>query len=133
MTLRIFIENLAEADLEEHIDYIAADSPLQAARFIEAVQSSFARLADMPRIGKVREFRNDRLTGIRFWPIPGFVKILIFFRVTGNEVLPTVYRRSASQPPPRSMDSVVVKFQPREHDRPYVPACRFLDIILYII
>ena len=27
MKLRIFIENLAEEDLEEHIDFIAADSP----------------------------------------------------------------------------------------------------------
>ena len=57
MKLRIFIENLAEQDLEEYIDFIAADSPPRAARFIEAAQSAFDQLADMPRIGKLREFR----------------------------------------------------------------------------
>ena len=45
------------------------------------MESAFVRLADMPRIGKEREFRNTRLTGVRFWPIPGFVKSLIFYRV----------------------------------------------------
>ena len=86
MKLRVFIENLAEQDLEACIDFIAADGPVRATRFIEAVQSAFDRLADMPQIGKRREFRNSRLTGVRAWPIPRFEKYLIFYRVTEKEI-----------------------------------------------
>ncbi len=44
------------------------------------------QVAEMPRIGAVRNFRNPRLEGIRFWPIPDIEKYLIFYRVTGEEV-----------------------------------------------
>jgi len=82
VTLRVFIEELAERDLESHIDFIAADNPRKAAEFIEAVQSAFVRLGELPRIGKVREFRDPRLVGVRSWPIPQFANYLIFYRIT---------------------------------------------------
>ena len=86
MQLRVFLEHLAEKDLEEYVDYIAADNPSAAARFIESVETAFAQLADMPRIGVVREFRNPRLKGIRVRPIPSFEKYLIFYVLSADEV-----------------------------------------------
>ncbi len=86
MPPRIFLERLAQQDLDEHVDYIAADNPSAAARFIESVETAFEQLADMPRIGVVREFRNPRLKGIRVWPIPSFEKYLIFYVLSAEEV-----------------------------------------------
>lgn len=86
MKLPVVLERLAEQDLEGHVDYIAADRPSAAVRFVDAAEAASARLAEMPRIGAVRNFRNPRLEGIRFWPIPDFEKYLIFYRVTGEEV-----------------------------------------------
>lgn len=39
-----------------------------------------ARLAGTPEIGRLREFRNPRLVGLRSWPVPGFEKHLILYR-----------------------------------------------------
>jgi plasmid stabilization system protein ParE len=49
----VFLEHLAEQDLDDHVDYIAADNPSAAARFIESVENAFARLAETPLIGVV--------------------------------------------------------------------------------
>jgi len=57
-----------------------------ALRFIEAVDAAFRRLADTPEIGRLREFRNQRLAGLRSWPVPGFEKHLIFYRVDEESV-----------------------------------------------
>ena len=86
MPLRVFLERLAEHDLEEHVDYIAADNPSAAARFIESVETAFDQLANMPRTGVSREYRNPKLKGIRLWPIPSFEMFLIFYRVSGEDI-----------------------------------------------
>ena len=82
----VFREALAEVDLLDHVDYIANDNPAVALRFVEAVEKAFERLAEMPTMGRVREFNNPRLAGIRMWPVPGFAKYLIFYRVTENQI-----------------------------------------------
>ena len=67
--------------------YIAEDSGLSTGiRFLGAAESAFAALNSMPRIGNSREFRNPALSGLRMWPIPGFVKILIFYRQVGDGI-----------------------------------------------
>jgi toxin ParE1/3/4 len=79
-------EHLAELDLNDHVDYIAADNPTAAARFIDAVEKAFRLLSLMPEIGPQRHFRSPRLAGVRFWPIPGFETYLIFYRVVDQAV-----------------------------------------------
>jgi toxin ParE1/3/4 len=82
----IFRESLAEVDLLDHLDYIADDNPDAALRFVEAVEKACERLAEMPNIGRVRQFNNPRLTGIRMWPVPGFSRHLIFYQVNEDQI-----------------------------------------------
>lgn len=84
--LPIFREALAEIDLLDHLDYIATDNSDAALRWVEAVENACNRLAEMPYVGRVREFNNPRLTGIRSWPVPGFSKYLIFYQISENQI-----------------------------------------------
>jgi toxin ParE1/3/4 len=86
VSYRVVRERLAEIDLIEHVTYIAGDRPSAALRFIDAVERAFERLAAMPEIGPVRQFRNPRLLGIRMWPVPSFRNYLIFYRIAADEI-----------------------------------------------
>ena len=51
---------LAERDIEEILSYIAKESPAAASRWLGALKETFARLADMPKMGLARpEIRPD--------------------------------------------------------------------------
>jgi toxin ParE1/3/4 len=86
VSYRVVRERLAETDLIEHVTYIAGDRSSAALRFIDAVEGAFERLAAMPEIGPVRQFRNPRLLGIRVWPVPSFRNYLIFYRIAADEI-----------------------------------------------
>jgi toxin ParE1/3/4 len=80
---------LAKDDLDEQALYIARDSVDTALRFLDAAEGAFERLRFLPEIGRRRDFIHPELSGVRCWPIPGFEKHLIFYRVddSGLEVL----------------------------------------------
>lgn len=86
MSRRIIVHDAARADLTDIAYYIAADSLSAADRFVEAVDSAYKRLADMPGIGIAREYVNPRLQGMRMWVVPEFPKYLIFYRATDTEL-----------------------------------------------
>ncbi len=71
---------LAKQDLVDVGQFIAEDSVTAAARFLDAAERAFKKLADMPAMGAPVECRHDRLTAIRMWPIRGFPNHLIFYR-----------------------------------------------------
>jgi toxin ParE1/3/4 len=86
VSARVVRERLVELDLTEHVTYLARNRASAALRFIAAVEQAFERLAAMPEIGPVRQFRNPRLLGIRMWPVPGFRNYLIFYRIAADEI-----------------------------------------------
>jgi len=63
VSARVVRERLAELDLTEHLTYLARNRPSAALRFIDAVERAFERLAAMPEIGPVRQFRNPACWG----------------------------------------------------------------------
>jgi len=69
----------AKQDLLEQAFFIANDNLDAAERFLDAAEAAFARLLEMPEIGGARAYRNERLAGLRLWPIPGFERHLIFY------------------------------------------------------
>jgi toxin ParE1/3/4 len=72
----------ARLDILEQAIYLGEEASEEVAlRFIEAVDAAFRRLASTPEIGRRRDFRNPRLVGLRSWPVPGFEKHLVFYRV----------------------------------------------------
>ncbi len=75
------------------IDAIAvfiADCNAEAAfRFLEAIESTYRILAEMPEAGVAREYGNPELCGLRMFPVRDFPNHLIFYRpvAVGIEVL----------------------------------------------
>ena len=51
-----------------------------ADRFMDATEKAYERLAQMPGIGTLRDYGNPDNAGMRFWAVPGFPKILIFYK-----------------------------------------------------
>ena len=70
----------AKQDLLEHVLYLARINPDIAERFIEASETAFEKLAQMPRKGQQQKFKSPELAGTRRWFIPGFDRYLVFYR-----------------------------------------------------
>jgi len=62
---RFIISPQARQDLLDIRDYIARDSSESARRVLAALRSSFAKLAEMPEIGHLREDAGGE--PLRFW------------------------------------------------------------------
>jgi toxin ParE1/3/4 len=77
---RLVIRPRADQDITEHARYIARDNVEEGLRFYEAVEETLQRLAAFPKMGRERQYRNPRLTGLRQWYVKGFEKYLIFYR-----------------------------------------------------
>jgi toxin ParE1/3/4 len=65
---------------------VEQDVPDVAFRFVDAVEASLQQLLLMPNMGAAREIRNDKLKGLRFWPVKDFEEFLIFYLVQGETV-----------------------------------------------
>jgi len=76
----------ADQDLADLADYLARRSVRTSLRFLDAAQAAFVRLGDFPELGSVYESSHSRLAMLRFWPIPGFERYLIFYRVTPTQI-----------------------------------------------
>jgi toxin ParE1/3/4 len=77
-------------DLDEAAAYIQCESSAQRAiRFLRAADSTIAMLAGMPGLGTRYEPDEPIYDGIRFFPISGHRRYLVFYRaaVNGIEVL----------------------------------------------
>lgn len=79
MSSRVTSRPRAKWDLVEQAYYFAEENPDLADRFLSAAELAFERLAELPLLGKARDFEAPRLTGLRMWPIPGFERHLIFY------------------------------------------------------
>ncbi|HEY8667901.1 MAG TPA: type II toxin-antitoxin system RelE/ParE family toxin [Tepidisphaeraceae bacterium] len=77
----------AERDVDAIAEYIAQDSLTAALRFHVAVRRAGDVLATMPRMGAVYGLKRARFADVRFWPIKGFRKYLLFYRPERNGVL----------------------------------------------
>jgi toxin ParE1/3/4 len=81
----VLIRPQARADLKEAFIFMAANNLESGLRFLESARATLENLASMPLMGAPRHFRNERLFGIRQWPIKGFRKHLIFYRALENQ------------------------------------------------
>ena len=86
MARRLVQRRAAEADVAEQLTYLAAERPAVAHRYAMALENAFARLREMPEVGVLRSFDARTLRAVRVWPLPGFRRFLIFYRVTPTVV-----------------------------------------------
>jgi toxin ParE1/3/4 len=79
----------ARLDLIQHFIYIGQDNLNAAERFLTAVEEALEKLAEMPGMGRRREFKKPELAGIRSWVVKGFENYIVFYRQIegGIEVL----------------------------------------------
>ena len=80
MRARILIRPKAQGDLDETADYIGRENPDAALRFLTAAEATFKQLLDTPGLGRIREYLDLRLAGLRSWRIRGFENWLVFYR-----------------------------------------------------
>jgi len=76
----------ARIDLLEYFIYIGERNLDAAERFLVAAEEACRKLSEMPGMGRLREFAQPELAGIRSWPIGGFENYLIFYRETSEGV-----------------------------------------------
>ena len=86
MSARIFIRPRAQADLDDTAEYIGRENPATAVRFLAAAEETFKQLLATPGLGRVREYLDPRLTGLRSWRIRGFENWLVFYRPTDGGI-----------------------------------------------
>jgi len=90
MKRKINKRDAAKRAMIEIADYLANDSILLAANFIDAVERTLDFLATMPEIGAHWESDHPHLKDIRVWSVDGFPDHLIFYRPT-NEYIDLVF------------------------------------------
>jgi toxin ParE1/3/4 len=56
------------------------------ARFVPAVEATYAQLVALPGMGSVRNFVHEGLQGVRVFPVSGFEHYLIFYSTLGKRV-----------------------------------------------
>ena len=79
MNPQLIINEDAHGDINDHLFYLVADSPESAKRFRDRLRDTLNILLYMPEIGRMREFRNPELQGLRYFPVKDFNKYLVFY------------------------------------------------------
>jgi toxin ParE1/3/4 len=77
---RVVFRPLADEDLDIQFEYLAIEAGLETAqRFLEAVRRTCTVLLENPHMGSPRSFADQRLRGLRVWPVQGFRRQLVFY------------------------------------------------------
>ncbi len=89
MKRAIVVQPAADTDIDEIFEYIRADRPSVALRFLDSFWSTADGIREFPEIGVLRYTDHPRLKNVRIFAIKRFEKYLIFYRVseTAIEVL----------------------------------------------
>jgi plasmid stabilization system protein ParE len=74
------LEAAAQAIVEQADYYLLKSGSTLGQRWESAVDEAILRLLRLPETGAPVRFRSPRLAGIRWVPVPGFPKHLIFYR-----------------------------------------------------
>jgi len=86
VSLPVLIRPEAECDLIEHAVFPGQDDPLVARRFLAAAERVFAESARMPALGRLREFEDPRLAGLRSCLITPFDNYVAFYLHTATGI-----------------------------------------------
>ena len=70
---RFLLSPEARADLEEIVDFIAAENPAAAERVLGELKAAMHRLAEMPLLGHLRQ--DLTAEPLRFWQVYSFLII----------------------------------------------------------
>ena len=77
---RYQIRPQAEADLDGHARNIARDNLEAGLRLYDLAEETYQMLTDMPFMGAIYHTNKSALMGIRYMPIKGFSRYLVFYK-----------------------------------------------------
>lgn len=85
--LPVYFTPLAEEDLNQIEDYIAASDPAAAARVRHELVHQAVALGGSPDKGmSLKESRTIEESGVRLWPVPRYRNYLLLYRVESHQV-----------------------------------------------
>ena len=73
-------------DILNAAERIEIDSANAAERFFDSIDESFDFLARHPEIASLFETQDDRLVGLRIWPMKRFPRHLILYRYREDRI-----------------------------------------------
>jgi toxin ParE1/3/4 len=76
----------ARKDIDKYADYIGADSPDAARRFIDEAEATQEELRRFPFVGAELKLKRLGLPGVRRWRISGFPRHLFVYVVRDGRV-----------------------------------------------
>lgn len=77
---RYRIRSRAEADLDGHARYIARDNLEAALLLYDQAEKTYEMLGGMPSMGALHQTSKSELMGLRYAPIKGFSRYLVFYQ-----------------------------------------------------
>ena len=80
-SFQVILSARAFADLDGIVDYIKADSPLNAARVLDRLWESMQSLKDLPHRYPVIAYLRDPERSVRRMPVPPY---LVYYRIVEN-------------------------------------------------
>jgi toxin ParE1/3/4 len=86
MSVGIHILESARQDVRGIFEYIGQDSPDSARRFNFEFKATLKTILQVPEIGRLRQSHHPDLKEIRFFPVKGFDKYLIFYRLVHDGI-----------------------------------------------
>ena len=85
--LPVLFTGLAEEDLDQIEDYIAASDPAAAARVRTAIVRQSMGLGKAPEKGmRLSEPQDESEIGVRLWPVVRFRNYLILYRIEPQQI-----------------------------------------------
>jgi plasmid stabilization system protein ParE len=85
--LPVRFTGLAEEDLDQIEDYIAAHDPAAATRVRTAIVQQSLELGKVPEQGMaLKEPKSDQESGVRLWPVSRYRSYLILYRVEPEQI-----------------------------------------------
>jgi toxin ParE1/3/4 len=74
-------------DILDMAERIEADSPNAADRFFDAIDETLGFLAQFPEAASIIETADERVAGLRLWPVKRFPRHLILYRYREDRVV----------------------------------------------
>jgi toxin ParE1/3/4 len=90
--VKLRVTRRATTQIERALDYVGAESPQGANRMRERIQTLFLLLAQHPHAGQATDLPGVRRLSVSPYPY------LIFYRVTGDEVIVQRVRHTSRRP-----------------------------------
>ena len=85
--LPVLFTALAEDDLDQIEDYIAAHNPAAAARVRTAIVQQSVQLGKTPQQGMaLKDPRDEKETGVRLWPVTRYRSYLVLYRIDPERI-----------------------------------------------